>query len=196
MQAMVQIRNSDPVKFIDEIVFSPMPKRVKAVGFKLFYTVAHIRQEKFRCVFQHFKEMDDIKIIHLKRRNILRMHLSVKIALRQKKWLFGQEDQVDQSPVFLDYDELLNDIMKYERWKKEYDAFFENNQKIDVFYEELVSNFESEVVRIQKFLNVEPQRLKTIYKKQTTAPLSRLILNYNELKKRFEGTPWIYFFEE
>jgi DNA-binding MarR family transcriptional regulator len=65
-----------------------------------------------------------------------------------------------------------------------------------VVYEYLAQDNEPETKRIQEFLRLEHQDVKPSIYKQSKKSLAETIRNYSELKRRFEGTPWIEFFDD
>ncbi|MDR4510036.1 MAG: sulfotransferase, partial [Candidatus Brocadiaceae bacterium] len=83
-----------------------------------------------------------------------------------------------------------------QKTKKQYDDYFEDHDTMDVIYEDLSVNLESEVKHIQKFLRVPFEDVKPSTYKQSNQPLSTMILNYFELKRQFRNTPWEVFFED
>src|SRR5690606_26460474 len=64
--------------------FARQPFYVKATGFKIFYY--HPMDDDSGHVWDVLAELDDLRIIHLKRRNILRTLISRKIADTQGVW--------------------------------------------------------------------------------------------------------------
>lgn len=67
-----------PIKYLKRIAFGYHKKNIKSVGFKIFYY-----HPEFKCstnIWNYLENQNNIKIIHLKRKNILRTILSRKIA--------------------------------------------------------------------------------------------------------------------
>ena len=58
----------DPVRFIDAQVFGRYPRNTGAVGFKLFYY--HARDGRAQGVWDYLVQRRDLRVLHLKRRNI------------------------------------------------------------------------------------------------------------------------------
>ncbi|HLP47085.1 MAG TPA: hypothetical protein VK469_14125, partial [Candidatus Kapabacteria bacterium] len=75
----LQLINDDPIEFLQKKVFINFPHPVKAVGFKIFYFHAH--SENWKPVWTYLHEQKNIKIIHIKRENVLKTHLSHTRAL-------------------------------------------------------------------------------------------------------------------
>jgi hypothetical protein len=141
--------------------------------------------------------MKDLKVIHPKRNNLLKVCLSHSLAKINKKAIVRDYScQPKYTKTELEYDYCLSEFEQSKKWEHEYDDFFYGHDKIEVIYEELLQEFLPETKRIQNFLGVKPRRLSASTLKQGQLSLSESILNYYELKEKFQGTPWIDFFEE
>ena len=91
-----------PVRYLEREVFSSYPADIRAVGFKQMYQWAgnelggiynealeFFSERERRCletIWLYLKKRERLKVIHLKRRNILRSMVSHKIAMINKKW--------------------------------------------------------------------------------------------------------------
>jgi hypothetical protein len=70
------LRKRDPVRFLRERIFCEHSDEVRAVGFKFHY----VHFWAFPGLWEALTEDTDLRVLHLKRRNLLRMLLSRKIA--------------------------------------------------------------------------------------------------------------------
>lgn len=194
-RSLISLFQNNPIRFLEEKVFKKFPKQILAVGFKIFYY--HAQNDSRKTVWTFLRDQKDLKIIHLKRNNTLKVLVSLKKAAKTNKWTdtIGGEQEEDFK-VSLDYEECLRAFTWAQETKKQYDIYFEESHKIDVFYENLSNNYASELKRIQEFLGVNYEAVKPTTYKQSKQPLSKAISNYYELKERFEGTPWEVFFED
>lgn len=189
------LRDRDPVRFIDTRVFASVPHPVKAVGFKLFYNQA--QEEDWRSVWNYLKEQTGCKVIHLQRRNIVRVHLSEKIADKTQRWVIFRDDDAHRDvAVELTFSDCLRTFESMHEYVERYQRFFADHDVLDVFYEELVSNTEVETDRIQRFLGVPPRQLRAGIRKQARQPLTTMIGNYDEFKRECEGTELAKFLDE
>lgn len=194
-KSMLSLIQNDPVRFLETRVFRKFPRCVSAVGFKTLYP--HTSNESWKSVQTYLGSQKTFRIIHIKRRNILKTYLSQKRVTQTKgRWsnLSGVEEE--NPPIFLDYEGCLKAFTGTREWEREYDTFFKDHHKLDVLYENLSSDYESEMKRIQEFLGVDYQVVRPLTYKQIHQPLSRAISNYFELKERFRGTSWEEFFED
>ena len=194
-QDAISLRQRDPIRFLETQVFRKFPTCVSAVGFKVLYPHAH--PESWQPVLNYLRDQKTLKVIHIKRRNILKTHLSLKRVEHSKdKWVNLAGTPEDNGAIFLDYEECLQAFIHTRQWETEHDRLFEGHDKLEVVYEDLVSNYQAEMKRIQEFLGVKYETVKPLTYKQTRQPLSKAIANYAELKQRFANTPWEIFFED
>lgn len=191
---------ADPPEFLRSRVYRSYSSKVKAVGFKIFYY--HAENGKWENVWPYLEMDKDIIVIHNKRRNILKSHLSNKRAYETGKW--ADKSKVDSvaskqkkmTPIHLDYEELNLWFNLTKKWEEHVDTTFAEHKKMDVYYEDLAENYSSEITRVQNFLGLEVEEIEPTTKKQAKGPLHKQISNFSELKSKFVGTPWIEFFEE
>ncbi len=199
---------SEPIKFLELHLFSSIPRQLVAspfkphlrvVGFKLFYDQAH--EEPWQVVWSWAKDRKDLKIIHIKRRNILKAHLSQRRAQVSRSWIsasLGGNDKKEENDLrlYLGYEECLRAFSYTREQEALCDSIFRGHQKIDVIYEDLSNDWKGEIDRVQEFLKVPRELLKPRTLKQAKVPVSIEIENYLELKGRFWGTPWEEFFDD
>lgn len=192
---MSSLIENDPVRFLETRVFGNFPKHISAAGFKIFYYHAH--NDAWEPVWTYLNSQKDLKVIHVKRKNILKTYLSRRRALETNAWVRkGANDPEDSKPISLSYEECIEEFAKTRTWEQHYDGFFEKHHKIDVLYEDLASDHRGEMRRIQEFLGVDYEVVEPRTTKQSRRPLASSILNYFELKERFAGTSWEEFFED
>lgn len=193
LQLLSLFRN-DPIKFLETEVYKTFPKQIRAVGFKIFYT--HAQTDSWKPVWSYFKNDKNLKIIHLKRKNVLKAHLSLQKARQTGKWRNTSGSKEEFTPLALDYQECLEAFTKTRALEEQYETFFEGHQKLELLYEDLSQDYLTQMKRLQPFLDVDPETVQPLIYKQSAHPLSQSISNYAELKEQFQGTPWEEFFEE
>ena len=178
-------------------VYANQPLHIKAKGLKIFYV--HPIDDKSNDVWDNLISMNNLWVIHLKRRNILRTLISRKIAGLQDVWSVssGKSDKNDRNKaVVFTIEELNKGFKQTKEWEKSGDEKFKKHPLISVYYEDLVNNPEGIFASITDFLNVKYEPAKTSLRKQNPEKLRDLMINYSELKKAFSGTEWQEFFEE
>jgi len=186
---------SDPASFVETKVYRKYPPDVAAVGFKIFYRHAPRETAWGQTVWQHLAGQAAIKVIHLKRRNLLKAQLSRQKAAGTKEWIkYSAERQ--HNAVTLTYDDALARFTQTRQWEAEYAALFASHPLLDVYYEDLAADYEQQMSRLQAFLGVTSQAIQPPTQKRPQQLLSEQIANYHELKAMFANSPWSTFFEE
>ena len=178
-------------------VFAKQPSHIKAKGFKIFYY--HPMDDKSCDLWDNLISMDNLWVIHLKRRNILRTLVSRKIAGLRDVWATNSVKTCNtgkNKAVSFTEAELNKGFKQTRKWEDRGDMKFKKHPLISVYYEDLINNPEGTFVNITDFLDVEYEPPKTILRKQNPEKLRDLVINYSELKKAFSGTKWQAFFEE
>jgi LPS sulfotransferase NodH len=183
-----------PDRFLEEAVFKKYPKRVSAVGFKIFYYQA--QEEPQKKVWDSLRNNCDIKVIHLKRINALATFVSLKKAFTTNQWCNTTGRSETAPTISLDYDECLEYFTWVQESQQKYDDFFQAHLKLDVFYEELCQDDQKEMKIVQDFLGVNYELAKPSTYKQSSQSIAATVSNYFELKERFTGTAWQSFFED
>jgi LPS sulfotransferase NodH len=193
-RALASLAERDPVRLLDRSVFGRYPDSIRAVGFKLFYY--HAREGAAASIWPYLRERPRLKVIHLRRENLLQTHVSRKRAALTDQWVnvSGQPEQ--QVVLRLDYDECLEDFERTRSWEDDAGRFFEGHPFHDVTYERLAGEPQSEAEAIQQFLGVPVRPLRPSTHRQARQSLSATIANYAELKAQFSGTPWQAFFSD
>jgi hypothetical protein len=76
------LRDADAGRFLRERIFCPRPPEARAVGFKLLYS--HVWG--FAGLLDRLIEDTEIRVVHLQRRNLLRMLVSTRLAQASGVW--------------------------------------------------------------------------------------------------------------
>ena len=177
--------------------FNHKPKNIKQVGFKLFYS--HPRDAD-KTVWDIVKDDKDIRIIHLMRKNILRIFLSQKIGLKTKLWTENinrpHKTPLESKKIDLNFQECCDAFNKIEEYQSKTKEVFDEHRYLEIYYEDIVKNRESELQKIFGFLDVEEMEVSANNKKQNPENLDTLINNYTELKTMFKNTKWEYLFNK
>lgn len=185
-----KIRDYFPMVFLKLFIFSRYPRSISAVGLRFFYQ----QVEYFPSVFNYLLRQNDLKIIHLKRRNILDNLVSLKIALKTDIWISLKQKKEPNVKIRLSYQVCLNYFINTEKLWKKYDKEFRDFSKIDVYYEDLCQNPQKELERVLSLLGVPYRRLFCPLRKQNIRSLRNVIINYDELKEKFVHSKWGHFF--
>jgi hypothetical protein len=189
-----QLVEREPARFLEKRLLGRYPRAVRAVGFKLFYY--HARAGAQAGVWPWLLDHREIRVIHLKRRNLLETHVSRKRAALTGNWVNTSGRPDTAVSLTLDYDEVRKDFEQTRAWEAECDSAFARHPLLQVQYEQLASDYMSEARRLESFLGVEPRVVQPSTFRQSRQSLSATVTNYHELKAHFAGTPWLSFFTE
>lgn len=186
---------SEPVRFLEERIYRKYPQEVSAVGFKIFYSHAPRDTEWGRAVWEYLAGQPALRVIHLRRRNLLAGHVSRKKAAAADEWI-KYSGATQSAAVTLDFDDTLARFEQSQKWEREYEAMFAGHPLLDLAYEDVSADYAGEMRRVQTFLSLPPRDIPPATKKRPPQPLAEQIANYHELKARFAGTPWAEYFTE
>jgi len=177
--------------------FAAQSYQTRAKGFKIFYY--HPQDDESGDLWVDLVNMENLYVIHLKRRNILRVLVSRKIAESQDLWEVTDStvrDSHSEKCIRMTVEELASGFQQTNAWEKAGDDMFGERPLMTVYYEELVDRPETSYRKIADFLGVRFMPPQTSLKKQNPEKLCDLLTNYEELKNAFTGTEWQSFFEE
>jgi hypothetical protein len=212
-------------EILDEWVYRAYPPEVQCVGFVLhayhpwgLSLVPEIRQNPgWGDVWDILGGMDDLRVIRLVRRNLLRRHLSHIAARTTGNWhawdaesvlkvthLCGppSPEQIGPPPgpppaLRIDPDRLEADFLDVVRTRRFADEALRRRETLVLHYEDICRDYDGACRRVQQFLGASPiLDLRSAVEKLGQRSLAEAIANYEELKAHFAGTPWAEFFED
>lgn len=169
------------------VLFRKQLRSIKVVGFKLFYY--HLSEDEW----EKFLRNDDIKIIHITRKNPLRTIISLDIAFMTGQWhaslLHGK---AKNKKIIIDVNTLLKRLEQIQVYEEITRTRFKDKAILEVTYEELVKNPANEFERIGAFLDVtDINPNKIVLKKQNPEKLNELIINYHEVAQLLTNTKYV-----
>jgi LPS sulfotransferase NodH len=188
----------DGAEFLRRRIFYEHALEPVAVGLKLFYL--HARgSSNARKAWEYLMSDQDIRIIHLTRRNLLESLLSWRIACETQEWTLPKGHSPKCShlpPLYLDPGRCAAYFDMIQTERQRVSTCFSNHPKLEIEYEQdLCQNFDLTVFMVEDFLQVERQLLDQIIEKQTKYQPWQQISNYLELKEHFRASSYAYFFE-
>ena len=166
---------------------------IQAVGCRIFYY--HLTDAEWQC----FQSADDFRLIHLTRRNKMRMFLSLEIAKKTRQWRdrYQKKPSLKQRQVWIDVPQLIEYVQWIKDREQEFRQQFEHHEILEIAYEDMVMNLPSVVSRLSSFLGVHSLSLtQTALKKQNTESMQKLILNFDEVKDTLANTSLEIFLQE
>jgi LPS sulfotransferase NodH len=169
-------------------VYIPYPRHIKAVGFKLFYTHNSEGREAWKWLQDRYPTL---KVIHLTRENLLRVHVSYLISQETRQWVKTAGQTSDSQPpmrVHVNLSEWEKRMQYMDAMRSDALSFFEGHDMLQVTYFDLTGNWDETTRHIQTFLGVPLHPLKRSTRRQNPHFLSELITNYDEVHAALCGT--------
>jgi LPS sulfotransferase NodH len=190
-----KLNGRNPRDILDNL-FQPQKTSVKAVGFKMHYN--HPSDGDKEATLEMLVNYENLHIIHLSRKNILRARVSEKIAQKIKMFeLHSSQNRpnLEERQVTVTAKELKNLIDISDKRYQSYNTLFSSHPIIEVEYEQLVNEPKFQYQRITQFLDLPDSEpiIKSIV--MNPEPLSDLVKNFSELKEEFYATEWGWMFE-
>ena len=137
---------------------------------------------------------NDIKIIYMVRKNLIKLAISVINGRRlfKETGLWNLENAQDRLPPFrVDLPELDHVLTVRERQEEELREFVAGlPTTIEVEYEDLLHNEKQTLKKLYTFLGVPFVHTKGTTYKNTDDDISKAILNYEEVVSRYKGTKY------
>jgi hypothetical protein len=184
----LRFRQRDPVGFIQRI-FGPHPADIKAVGFKIFYAHGGRIGHEDGQIWRKLADDLQLRVIHLKRRNLLRTAVSHFLSLKSGIWSRRAESSPMTSAAAVDVDWCLREMRRLRRLIEAHDSLWSNHAVLQVAYEDLAQNPRNELGAIQTFLELEQRSdLTSGFLRQNDLPLCDLVTNFPALARRLAGT--------
>ena len=148
--------------------------------------------------FIQYAKREGMKIIHLKRKNLIKTFVSGRLAEINKVWHAREDDEIKTRELKVDCQQLLNYLNSTQRTINHFNGYLRKYASvIELEYEDLFradgSIVTGELDRLSSFLDVDPapfQELKPNFVKQTSDELSEVITNYAEVVQFLAGTPF------
>lgn len=164
---------------------------VKAMGFKFFYE--YERQEWGRGAFQLLSEWPQLKVIHLKRQNLLQQYISLKIAKKTQKWSAissASKLPAKERKIVIDANDLFRYLEALENWEATYLPLFQHSPILEVTYEELVNEQKRVLQEVVGFLELHNWPMTSPLLRQNPEPWETLVLNSEELREAVLASKW------
>lgn len=189
-----ELNGRETTQILDKI-YGPYTPNICCVGFKIFYY--HPMDDVSKVIWDILAKMDNLYIIHLKRENIIRILVSLKIAELTDIWRLHEKREaisINKKKIRFDIDDLNSKFTEISNYEEGFTKKFEQHPMISVTYENLVTQPQAEFVKILNLLKLDNYKPKTRSVRQNPEKLSELIENYSELEAYFKETRWSNFF--
>lgn len=179
--------NREVGKDFDKIfstVFQNESKSTKSVGFKIFYN--HLTEDEWKKL----QAWQDLRIIHITRKNRLRTVTSLEIAFKTGRWTQSRNSGgTREKRVRLEPAKVIRRLERIEAGEAATRARFRDRPVLEVVYEELVQWPYQVFAAVGAYLGVEgidPRKIRL--KRQNPESLKQLIINYDEIETVLKNT--------
>jgi LPS sulfotransferase NodH len=159
---------------------------IKGVGTKLMYN----QIERSRGSVWEWLILNNVKIIHLKRKDDLARQLSQEINVRKKELGRTAHSKQTPSPVKIELDpqEVAQNIKRKRIREQRWDNRLNNYPHVDITYEEMTNGGKNTnempvktAMKLLNFIGVSYHPLTTSFVKQNPQPPEDIITNYQEV---------------
>jgi LPS sulfotransferase NodH len=188
-----KIRSENAIEFVDSLYDSAFDRGFRVAGFKFMYGHAVDHSD----VRDHLLNDPDVRIIHVRRRNLLRRLVSERQALMSGVWAQdANTPKLAVPPVQIPINEMIWDFTEKEENLRFYNSVFENrNNVIEVHYEDISTRPQAVANRVARFLGLSIKSDMEIRFRKTGAESMRdAVSNHDNLKARLGN--WLAFFDE
>ena len=171
-----------PQASVDRYLAGIFDDNIDALGFKLMYGQAR----RFPQV-SHWCRKQNVGVIHLIRRNSLKIHVSRQIA--KKRGIYFSTVDPKPMSVSLDTRSLVGSLRRIEHEISHYGAMFDVGDYMEIFYEDFVADPEKQSERLLSFLDVAADiNLSSNLVKTSSDSLADVVDNYGEIQRVLGGT--------
>src|SRR5205814_3567348 len=186
-------RYRDPIRFLYKFVLDPDGK--KAVGFKLKHD--ELVLPGYETMRNEIVSNRKLRIVHLRRNNLLRRYLSHYLAMHVTRVTFavGAMPIPEVARIRLDPRECEKNFETILAREAEFAGLFAQHRGFHISYEDLVNGQSRKLNALLEFLGVPPRQLTTTTGKLGRDDLRQAIANFDELREYFSGTRFAEFFE-
>ena len=175
----------------------------KAVGMKFLYNqllkgyAKRWNVGQGAAVLEFLRRHPELRILHLKRRNRLKILVSFEIAKLTREYVIKDPASPRREmPVTLTPEQCQSFFKTIRENESFIESCFQPHQIKVLYYEDLASDTAAQCREILDFLELPPYELKSNIYKQSNKLLSERIQNYRELKDFFQGTESAAFFKD
>jgi hypothetical protein len=192
--------NESAKSILENYAFRAFHSQINAVGFPI--NEHHCNEEnspQWASVWSELTNMPDLKVIRLKRKNLLRAFVSRMTATHTHQWtIYPNNTRHHQGVISINIDakSLEAIFIKNTRRYEYFDQLFGHLSSLELVYENMCADFPNEYNRVQSFLGVNYIDSNPTTKKQAVGPISDSLPNYYVLKDYFSGSRWADFFDE
>lgn len=194
--------NEDFAPYLENFAYPPEPEGKRVVSFKLF-PLQTVQNPLWHGLPRYLRD-EGIRIMYLRRENLLDVFLSGQLARRSQKWYFvsPSEDLKTeyQKPIRLDTDYCITMFHIMENWHQFFTDFFPQDAVFPLTYRQIVTDPQHHLSLLYRWLDLPPHTVSNPRKieRQRRLPKHEVIANFEELRSRcISGNPkWSWMFDD
>lgn len=166
-----------------------------AIGMRIMYN--QLARNPF--AMRYLANLEQYKIIHLQRRNLLKKYVSHILMHRMLEFNRQKAHLKEKVPIVnieIDIDHAIRYFESETKIKETTITKLDNVPILDVFYEDMIKNgtiSDLTARSISSFLEVQNTRYEANLVKTNPNNLSDFVSNYRDVEKRISGTKWASF---
>ena len=170
--------------------FGKPPRSGRARGFKTKLKDVEDKPELARLINDH-----EIKVIHMARKDLLKLAVS-RINARRLKDQLGQwnrDEKTERLPAFeIDVNTMEASLLTCHDAVEELELFMADlsTEVLTIEYDDILKDSSACIHDVLGFLEVDQCELESSVRKNTNDDLSKVILNYTELRRSMENGRW------
>lgn len=167
------------------------PPGVAAIGFKLMRSQVRRFPYWYPMVLD-FMHAEQLQVIHVVRRNLLRIAVSRRTA--RLRGQFHAREAVAPVRLTLPVESLKAELAALERENAFWEEVMRELPSLQVEYETFVQERHAEARRMLEFLGVDPTVvLRSPHERLNRVPLTETIENFEDVRRCLAGSPWAVF---
>lgn len=165
---------------------------VRAMGFAVHRGGAPLGQ--WTDIWDLLVEDRDVHVVMLHRHDLFRRYLSY--VLMRERNRSGNRADFTPAPRAVEAETLRDEFLRFEAELADFRHRFSAHPRLQVAYEDLTRRFAATTGALQHFLGVTQHPVAPRTPRNPTTPVQDLVTNLAELRQRFEGTRWQWFFAD
>jgi len=189
---------ADPIGFLRRWVWPDTNAGYRAIGFKIF--AEYVRSKSTGRLLERLKEeIGGLRVVHMRRTNYFDVYLSRLVANKTGRWMsYGEDVSSDEGTrnvrLMISPEAAERFFSAMGRADAFIEGLFRGESYLRVDYRSLCQNIQEQANVVFDFLGVERKPVESVIRKQVVAPKEDMVVNYDELLRRFAGSPFEPFF--
>ena len=153
-------------------------------NFNIFWTSNSARPHLLE-----FAHANDIRVVHLYRKQALLAVLSNELAIERRVWNTSSKEKLEDRRIVVSLDRVLRDTTKLFEWQMEMKEHCSGLDHLELTYEELMYQGElapSTSEKLSRYFEVDPDWDPNPSLLKVSPPPEQFVVNLDELRRHFE----------